>query len=144
MLVADTSTSTSTIFTEPFITSLIRWLSVAFTVLSFISINGFLAEKLAQSNAANLEDSQRVIKLLNERDSMIASLLKANKSSSTEALSASIAHELNQPLGASLLNIQFLKTLHESDSLRPDLVGKIVNQLEKDAKRAGEVIRSLR
>jgi signal transduction histidine kinase len=144
LLVADTSTSPSTIFTEPFITSLIRWLSVAFTVLSFISINGFLSEKLAQSNAENLEDSERVIKLLNERDSMIASLLKANKSSSTEALSASIAHELNQPLGASLLNIQFLKTLHESDSLRPDLVGKIVNQLEKDTKRAGEVIRSLR
>ena len=85
-----------------------------------------------------------MIKLLNERDSMIASLLKANKSSSTEALSASIAHELNQPLGASLLNIQFLKTLHESDSLRPELVGKIVLQLEKDAQRAGEVIRSLR
>jgi signal transduction histidine kinase len=144
MLLVDTSASPSTIFTEPFVTTLIRWLAVAFTVLSFISINGFLAEKLAQSNAANLEDSQRVIKLLNERDSMIASLLKANKSSSTEALSASIAHELNQPLGASLLNIQFLKTLHESDSLRPELVGKIVLQLEKDAQRAGEVIRSLR
>jgi signal transduction histidine kinase len=144
MLLVDTSASPSTIFTESFVTTLIRWLAVAFTVLSFISINGFLAEKLAQSNAANLEDSQRVIKLLNERDSMIASLLKANKSSSTEALSASIAHELNQPLGASLLNIQFLKTLHESDSLRPELVGKIVLQLEKDAQRAGEVIRSLR
>ena len=146
MLLVDTSTSTSTsnIFTEPFITSLIRWFAVAFTVLSFISINSFLAEKLAQTNAANLEDSQRVLKLLNERDAMIASLLKANKSSSTEALSASIAHELNQPLGAALLNIQFLKTLHETDSLRPDLVGKIVSQLEKDAKRAGEVIRSLR
>lgn len=146
MLLVDTSTSTSTsnIFTEPFITSLIRWFAVAFTVLSFISINGFLAEKLAQTNAANLEDSHRVLKLLNERDAMIASLLKANKSSSTEALSASIAHELNQPLGASLLNIQFLKTLHESNSLRHELVGQIISQLEKDAKRAGEIIRSLR
>ena len=135
---------TSTLFTEPFITSLIRWFAVAFTVLSFISINGFLAEKLAQSDAANLEDSKRVTNLLNERDSMIATLLKANKSSATEALSASIAHELNQPLGASLLNIQFLKTLHETDSLKHELVGPIVSQLEKDAKRAGEIIRSLR
>lgn len=144
MLLVDTSISISAIYTEPFITSLIRWLSVAFTVLSFISINGFLAQKLAQSNAGNLENSKRVTRLLNERDSMITSLLKANKSSSTEALSASIAHELNQPLGAALLNIQFLKTLHESNSLRPELVGKIVNQLEIDARRAGEVIRSLR
>ena len=144
MLLGNTSITNSTLFTEPFITSLIRWLAVAFTVLSFISINGFLAEKLAQSNAKNLEDSKRVTQLLNERDLMIASLQKANKSSSTEALSASIAHELNQPLGAALLNIQFLKTLHETDSLRPELIGKIVSQLEKDAKRAGEVIRSLR
>jgi signal transduction histidine kinase len=144
MLLGNTSIATSTLFTEPFMTALIRWLAVAFTVLSFISINGYLAEKLAQSDAANLEDSQRVSKLLSERDSMIASLLKANKSSSTEALSASIAHELNQPLGASLLNIQFLKTLHESNSLKPELVGQIVRQLEIDAKRAGEVIRSLR
>ena len=144
MLLGNTSIANSTLFTEPFITSLIRWLAVAFTVLSFISINGFLADKLAQSNAANLEDSKRVSQLLSERDTMIASLLKANKSSSTEALSASIAHELNQPLGAALLNIQFLKTLHESNSLKPELVGKIVSQLEIDAKRAGEVIRSLR
>jgi len=146
ILLADPSITapTTSLFTEPFITSLIRWFAVAFTVISFISINGFLAEKLAQSDAANLEDSKRVTNLLNERDSMIASLLKANKSSSTEALAASIAHELNQPLGASLLNVQFLKLLHESDSLKHELVGPIVSQLEKDAKRAGEIIRSLR
>ena len=144
ILLQDTSVTTSNILTEPFFTSLIRWFAVAFTVLSFISINGFWAEKLAQSNAKNFGDSRRVSKILDERDSMIASLLKANKSSSTEALSASIAHELNQPLAAALLNIQHLKMLHESDKLRPELIGQIVDQLEKDTKRAGEVIRSLR
>ena len=144
ILLQDTSVTTSNILTEPFVTSLIRWFAVAFTVLSFISINGFWAEKLAQSNAKNFGDNRRVSILLDERDSMIATLLKANKSSSTEALSASIAHELNQPLAAALLNIQHLKMLHESDNLRPELIGQIVDQLEKDTKRAGEVIRSLR
>ena len=144
MLLENTLISTSTIYTEPLITTMIRWFAVAFTVLSYISINGFMAEKLAQTNAANLEDSERVVKLLRERDSMIATLLKANKSSSTEALSASIAHELNQPLGATLLNIQFLKTLHESDQLEHELVGTVIKQLEKDTKRSGEIIHSLR
>jgi len=144
LILENTSISPSSIYTEPFLTTLIRWFAVAFTVLSYISINGFWAEKLAQVNAANLQDSERVTKLLSERDLMIASLLKANKSSTTEALSASIAHELNQPLGASLLNIQFLKMLHESDKLDPELVGQIVGQLEKDAKRSGDVVRSLR
>jgi len=144
LLLENTAFSPSSIYTETFLTTLIRWFAVAFTILSYISINGFLAEKLAKVNAANLHDSERVTKLLSERDLMIASLLKANKSSSTEALSASIAHELNQPLGASLLNIQFLKMLHESDKLEPELVGQIVGQLEKDAKRSGDVVQSLR
>ncbi len=143
-LLENTVISPPSLYTEPFLTTMIRWFGVAFTVLSYISINGFLAEKLAQVNAANLQDSARVTKLLSERDLMIASILKANKSSSTEALSASIAHELNQPLGASLLNIQFLKMLHESNKLEPELVGQIVGQLEKDAKRSGDVVQSLR
>lgn len=144
VLLENTGNSPQSIYTEPFLTTIIRWFGVSLSVLSYISINGFLTEKLAQSNAANLEDSKRVTNLLIERDSMIALLLKANKSSSTEALSASIAHELNQPLSASLLNIQFLKMLHESGKLKPELVGQIVGQLEKDAKRSGEVIQSLR
>ncbi len=144
ILLENTAISSSTIYTEPFITTLIRWFSVAFTVLSYISINGFLAEKLARTNAANLEDSNRVAKLLSERDAMIASLLKANKSSSTEALSASIAHELNQPLGASLLNIQFLRTMLESGHLQHEMFASVVNQLEKNTKRSSEIIRSLR
>ena len=98
---------------------------------------------MARSNAESLENTVRVTNLLVERDALIESLMKTNKSAATGALSASIAHELNQPLGASLLNIQFLKMLHESGELTPELTNQLLNQLEGDAKRSGNIIRSL-
>jgi C4-dicarboxylate-specific signal transduction histidine kinase len=70
--------------------------------------------------------------------------MKANKTAATGALSASIAHELNQPLGASNLNIQFLKMKLEKGVLNPELGREIVDSLEQDNKRAATIVKSLR
>lgn len=133
-----------TLYHEPLLSSIVRWVWIGFTVLSYMAIIGYWTEILSSENRDNQEDNLRISNLLGERNLMISTLLKANKSSSTQALSASIAHELNQPLSASLLNIQFLKTLYESDQLNPELIVQTLNQLEVDAKRSGEIIRSLR
>ena len=74
--------------------------------LSYIAIGSYWAEQVVVANINATTENQTTKKLLQERDLLIASLLKANKTASTGALSASIAHELNQPLGASSLNIQ--------------------------------------
>jgi len=70
--------------------------------------------------------------------------MKANKTAATGALSASIAHELNQPLGASNLNIQFLKMKLEKGVLNPELGKEILNSLEADNQRAAIIVKSLR
>ena len=70
--------------------------------------------------------------------------MKANKTAATGALSASIAHELNQPLGASNLNIQFLKMKLEKGVLNPELGKEILDSLEEDNKRAAKIVKSLR
>ena len=70
--------------------------------------------------------------------------MKANKTAATGALSASIAHELNQPLGASSLNIQFLKMKLEKGVLNPELGREILMSLEEDNKRAATIVKSLR
>ena len=90
------------------------------------------------------KDKAQIQALLNERDLMVGSLLKANKTAATGALSASIAHELNQPLGASNLNIQFLKMKLEKGVLNPELGKEILDSLEQDNKRAATIVRSLR
>jgi len=90
------------------------------------------------------KEKARIQALLDERERMVGSLLKANKTAATGALSASIAHELNQPLGASNLNIQFLKMKLENGVLNPELGKEILDSLEQDNKRAATIVKSLR
>ena len=90
------------------------------------------------------KDKARIQALLDERELMVGSLMRANKTAATGALSASIAHELNQPLGASNLNIQFLKMKLDKGQLNPELGKEVLEALEGDNKRAVTIVRSLR
>lgn len=112
--------------------------------LSYIAIGSYWAEQIAFSNFKSSQENQETKALLKERETLIASLLKANKTASTGALSASIAHELNQPLGASSLNIQFLQKKLSEGQLSPALQKEILDTLLSDNQRAAGIIRSLR
>ena len=58
-------------------------------------------------------------RLLDERETLIGSLLRANKSSTSGALTASIAHEINQPLGAIQINSEYLQKKVAEETVRP-------------------------
>lgn len=114
------------------------------TTLSYIAIGGYWAEQIAMANLKSHTENQEIKRLLQEREQLIGSLLKANKSASTGALSASIAHELNQPLGASSLNIQFLQKKLADGEINPELQKEILDTLLSDNQRAARIISSLR
>ncbi len=59
-------------------------------------------------------------------------------------LAASLAHELNQPLGAILANAETAEFLLEQDTLALEEMGAVVTAIRKDGERAGEVIRRMR
>jgi two-component system, LuxR family, sensor kinase FixL len=59
-------------------------------------------------------------------------------------LTASIAHEINQPLGAILSNADAAELLLESESPPVDEVRKILTDIRNDDLRASEIIRHLR
>jgi len=111
--------------------------ALAITLLLGLIIFGFWNKKLKK-------DKAQIQGLLDERDLMVTSLLRANKTAATGALSASIAHELNQPLGASNLNIQFLKMKLEKGVLSPELGKEVLDSLEADNQRAATIVKSLR
>jgi signal transduction histidine kinase len=144
LVLSNTSIVNINLYEEPFLSSLVRWLAVSFTVLSYVSILGFWAEVLSQENSKNIEDNIRIKSLLKEREALIANLLKANKTAATGALSASIAHELNQPLGASSINIQFLRRKLEGGLLNLEIGKEVLDALESDNKRVATIVRSLR
>lgn len=127
-------------------------------LLLFFFINNYFYEKLllGERNAlaqlsekktelqSTVQENEQIKSLLNERDSLIKSLMRSNKTAATGALSASIAHELNQPLGASNLNIQFLKRKLEQGELSVDTQKELFAALEVDNNRASSIVRSLR
>ena len=114
------------------------------STLSYIAISGYWAEQITAANIYATNETLSTKTLLQERELLIASLLKANKTASTGALSASIAHELNQPLGASGLNIQLLQKKQSEGELNPALQKEVLDSLLSDNQRAANIIRSLR
>ncbi len=118
--------------------------------LSYIAIAGYKSEKVAYSKAksdAEKEAAERklieISELLKEKERLIYGLMKANKTVATGALSASIAHELSQPLGASNLNIQFLQKKLNQNELSPVLGRQVLDLLARDNDRAATIVRSL-
>ena len=143
-LYIDGGLSTPNLYQEGVVSSSIRWAWLGITILSYVAVLGYWLEKISLEKAQVIQDSARISALLKEKERLIYGLLKANKTAATGALSASIAHELNQPLGASNLNIQFLKMKLEKGVLNPELGKEILDSLEEDNKRAATIVKSLR
>ena len=89
------------------------------------------------------ERSRRHLAEVQSRQRM-AELAHINRYSTAGELTASIAHEINQPLGAILVNAETARSILTSS--RPDLdeLRDIVDDILQDDRRAGEVIRRTR
>ena len=70
-------------------------------------------------------------------------LVHVNRFSTAGEMAASIAHEINQPLGAILNNVETAEIMLQSQS--PDLteMKEIVGDIRRDNSRATEVIGSV-
>lgn len=80
---------------------------------------------------------------LEERNSMILSLERLNKSAAINALASTIAHEINQPLGASRLNAQFIQMKLGSEPNNTSLIKEVVNNILSDIDRATMIVKNL-
>jgi signal transduction histidine kinase/ABC-type uncharacterized transport system substrate-binding protein len=122
-------------FREPTAWERYRWqiALVAFVILlQAMLITGLLYER-----------RRRVYAEIQSRQRM-SELAHVNRYSMAGELTASIAHELNQPLGAILTNAETLEVMLKSPV--PDLneIREIASDIRRDDERASEVIRRLR
>ena len=122
-------------FREPSAFEKYRWqiaLAIALILIQGAMISGLLHER-RQRGLAELQSRQRM-----------AELAHVNRFSTAGELTASIAHEINQPLGAILTNAETAKEILTSPS--PDIaeLNEIVDDILKDDRRANEVIRRMR
>ena len=134
------------------------WAGVGSHLISFIIISSYLYQRTVESERQALKslinrtmqldvatkEKEEIARLLEEKQTLIGSLIVAKKSAEAGALSASIAHELNQPLGAIQLNVQFLQSKIESNSLDQELLKKLISTIGEDNRRAASVVSTLR
>jgi signal transduction histidine kinase len=107
-------------------------IAIAALLLQSGIISGLLLER-RRRHAAELESRGR-----------LAQIMQMNRSAGLSAISSSIAHELNQPLGAILSNTEAAEILIKKVPLDLDLIGAILADIRKSDQRAGDVITHLR
>jgi signal transduction histidine kinase len=100
--------------------------------LQAMIIAGLLFER-RRRRAAESESGLRLLELVH-----------LNQSATAGALSASIAHELNQPLGAILSNAEAAEAILQGTAPDLNLIQQILADIRDDDQRAGDIIRRLR
>ena len=122
-------------FREPAVWEQYRWQAVL-VCMAFVLQGALISTLLYQRRMrldAEVQSQQRS-----------AELAHINRFSMAGELTATIAHEMNQPLGAMLTNIETAQLMIKSPS--PDLreIGEILADIRRDDQRASEVIGRLR
>jgi ABC-type uncharacterized transport system substrate-binding protein len=112
------------------------WWQIALITAIVLAQAGLIAALLR-------EHRQRQLAEVQSRQRM-AELAHVNRFSTAGELTASIAHEINQPLGAILTNAETAQAILKSQI--PDIaeLKDIVNDIVQDDRRASEVIRRMR
>ncbi len=122
-------------FREPTLWYRYRWQMVMFVtlVLAQAALIGVLMNERRRRRYFEVQASRRS-----------AELAHFNRYSTAGELAASIAHELNQPLGAILLNAETAGLLLKSSSPNLDELREIITEIRRDDQRADNVLQRLR
>jgi|LauGreDrversion2_3_1035106.scaffolds.fasta_scaffold00712_5 signal transduction histidine kinase len=146
------------IFNEELLSRFLRWGAQGTMLLTFFGVGTFYLQRqmserqqmigaLSSKDSAlssEIEEKNQVQQLLVERDELIQSLISAKKSAEVGALSAALAHELNQPLCAIQLNAECLQMELSSVATNPLIKQELVTRILGDNQRASEIITALR
>jgi signal transduction histidine kinase len=122
-------------FREPTAWQRYSW-QIVLTVAVILLQAGFIAALL------NAHRRRRLAEVQSRQH--VAELVHVNRFATAGELTATIAHEINQPLGAILTNAETAQAILKSPS--PDIaeLNEIVGDIVRDDQRVGEVIRRMR
>ena len=128
----------------PMVVLIAIWLQMGLKVLTYALIKGYWQNINAQEKARiHVENTQ--FRILNARqEKLIADLGRLNKAATAGVLAASVAHELNQPLQASSLNVEMLQQMLTEQP--PDVeaaLGMLTHQQE-DLARMASIVSTMR
>jgi PAS domain S-box-containing protein len=110
---------------------------------AFVNDRGYVVRD-ADGNPSRMIGSLLDVSDKRRLDEANEQLIHASRLATLGELSASIAHEISQPLSAIASNISTAKILLRSGSVSLDSLREIVEDLHRDAARAEEVVRHMR
>ncbi len=120
------------------------WMTLAVHLVIYLFIGGYLYRRALVGELTAVQQKDEVTALLQERERLLASLIASNRVASTGALSASIAHEMSQPLTAALLKLALLRrTLSKAGDEHPDQMTLLTEALD-NINRSKDVLDHLR
>jgi C4-dicarboxylate-specific signal transduction histidine kinase len=143
MILIEPTTTNIHLYEEPFMTASLRWAWFSLSVLSYITMTGFWTERLALESANIKNENAEINMLLTERDVLISDLVKTKKLVETGALSASLSHELMQPLLGIELNTSTLQQQLQNSNADASAI-ELLTFIQEDNKRASDIIVALR
>src|SRR3954447_14292941 len=113
---------------------------------AFLSTNLIHERRRAEEEVRKARDGleMKVMERTAELHRTMAELTHMNRVATAGVLSASIAHELNQPLAAIFTNTEVAEILLKSPSPNLDEIKEILAHIKRDDRRASEVIKRLR
>lgn len=111
-----------------------RTIAVHFTVTR-------LPVGLHLSSYVDLSDQERLEEM---RRATQQELARANRVATVGALSASIAHELNQPIASLLIDAKTGRRLTSRDGPDMEKIGRILERVERTAERAADIVAKTR
>ena len=123
------------LFREPTVWDTHRWqiVTIAAVILAQAVLILWLLLEHRRRRRLEIEGRQRM-----------AELAHMNRQATAGHLSASIAHELNQPLGAILNNVEAAKLMVASAAPNLEEIRTILDDIQRDDERASKVIKRLR
>ncbi len=136
----------SELFSEESLSFSMRLFVVSTSALTLISANGYGFERMVMQKMEVKDQkeqadqlNQQLNQLLNEKNEMLQALSFKARAQNLPAIMSSLAHEINQPLGAIRLNADYL--LAKDASLIPLERAQLLQQLVAGSTAATEVVR---
>lgn len=127
--------TTELLYFEPSVWQEYRWEILTIAILLVTEALAILALYVERRSrfSAELQARNRLLETVH-----------LNQSATAGALSASIAHELNQPLGAILSNAEAAEAILKGKTPDLNLIQQILADIKNDDQRAGDIILRLR
>lgn len=117
------------------------WVTFFLGFMAQLAIGGVVAQALRQDKERLEQLVHQVEEMLQEKESLVMTLLASNAAREAEPQLASLAHELRQPLGSIQLNAEYLAS---GERLSREEESQVLQEILRENHRAVAIVQGLR